>query len=149
MKNLTLLQEKFIEAYLADNEKNAGEAYLKAGFKATKASSWTLSSRLLQKPEIKAAIEARRQKMREEAHLSRMDIVGFLCDNIKTPVGEVDENHRLAQEHSLDESETRTRTRIKMPAKLEAVKILVQMMGWNEPEKHSHTMNVIIGGNAE
>jgi hypothetical protein len=148
MKTLTLRQEKFIEQYLAD-EKNAAQAYIKAGFKGTQASAWACASRLLAKPEIKAAIETRRQKMREEAHLSRMDIVGFLCDTIKTPIGEINEGHRLAQEHSEDVSETGTRTRIKMPAKLEAVKILVQMMGWNEPEKHNHTLNVIIGGNAE
>lgn len=142
-------QEKFIELYLG-NEKDAGSAYIKAGYTAkTKATAHTGASKLLKKPAIIAAISSRREKLREAAHLSRMDVVGFLCDTIKTPVGQIDENHKLAQEHSAEESEQRSSSRIKMPSKLEAVKILVQMMGWNEPEKHSHTMHVVIGGNAE
>ena len=146
---ITPQQEKFIELYLS-NEKEIGAAYKKAGYTAKNtASAAAGASRLLKRPDIQAAIEARRQKLREAAHMSRMDVVGFLCDTIKTPVGEIDENHKLAQEHSAEESESRSSSRIKMPSKLEAVKILVGMMGWNEPEKHSHTMHVVIGGNAE
>jgi len=147
--NITPQQEKFVELYLT-NEKDAGSAYIKAGYKAKNpATAHAGASRLLKQPYVVNAIEARRQKLREAAHLSRMDVVGFLCDTIKTPVGEIDENHKLAQEHSCEESENRSSSRIKMPSKLEAVKILVGMMGWNEPEKHSHTMHVVIGGNAE
>ena len=120
---ITPQQEKFIELYLS-NEKEIGAAYKKAGYTAKNtASAAAGASRLLKRPDIQAAIEA--------------------------PVGEIDENHKLAQEHSAEESESRSSSRIKMPSKLEAVKILVGMMGWNEPEKHSHTMHVVIGGNAE
>jgi phage terminase small subunit len=146
--NLSPQQEKFIECYLAD-ETNASAAYIKAGYKVNQTSAHTLAARALQRPAIKQAIDARRQLMREAAHLSRMDIVGFLCETIKTPIGKIDENHRQAQESHIEEGEIKSSTKIKMPGKLEAVKILVQMMGWNEPEKHSHTLNVIIGGDAE
>jgi len=146
---ITPQQERFVELYLA-NESDAAAAYVQAGYQSKNPNSAAAAAcRLLKKDYIITAIEARREKLREAAHLSRMDVVGFLCDTIKTPVGEIDEHHKLAQEHSSEETEQRSSSRIKMPSKLEAVKILVQMMGWNEPEKHSHTMHVIIGGNAE
>lgn len=143
-------QEKFVELYLAD-ESNAGAAYIKAGYKATVASASVLAGRALERPEVKAAIEARRQKLRDAAHLSRLEVVGFLCDVIKTPVGKLDENNELVQEHSVDEvGEMTIRTKLKMPNKLEAVKILNQMMGWNAPEQvnHNHEITVVIGGDA-
>lgn len=140
-------QTRFVENYL--NGMEAGEAYMKAGYKAQAGSKNALACRSLRNPAILAAIAAGRQRMRDGAHLTRQDIVGFLCETITTPVGLIGPEHRLAQEYASDGSESATRTRVKMPAKLEAVKILNQMLGWNAPETHDHTFRVVIGGDAE
>lgn len=88
----------------------------------------------------------------------------YLVEILETPVGEVDENHRLAQEVTRDEiggqqgklrrgdadegneitSAMGMRVKIKLPSKTEAMKQLAAMTTWNEPEKvevtHSGTI---------
>lgn len=142
---------KFIDCYLKD-PKNAAQAYLDAGHKVTPGSARVMACTALKSPEVIAELKKRQGKMQEEAHISRMEIVGFLADTIRTPIGKIDEHHRLTQEHTVDEvGEMTMKTKIKMPSKLEAIKILNAMMGWNAPEEvtHKHEIAVVIGGDAE
>jgi phage terminase small subunit len=148
---LTPSISKFIDLYLA-NPTNAGQAYIDAGHNIKLNSARVMACTALKSPEVVAEIKKRQAKMQEEAHISRMEIVGFLADTIRTPIGKLDENHRLTQEHTVDEvGEMTMKTKIKMPSKLEAIKILNAMMGWNAPEEvnHKHEIAVVIGGDAE
>jgi len=150
-QEITPAISKFIDLYLA-NPQNAGQAYIDAGHKVKLASARVIACNKLQAPEVIAEIKKRQSKMQEAAHISRMEIVGFLADTIRTPIGKIDEMHRLTQEHSVDEVGDMTmKTKIKMPSKLEAIKILNSMMGWNAPEEvnHKHEIAVVIGGDAE
>lgn len=148
---MTPMISRFIDCYLA-NPDNAAKAYLDAGHKVSLASARVLACTALKTPEVAAEVKRRQAKMQEAAHIDRMEIVGFLADTIRTPIGKLDENHRLTQEHSVDEvGEMTIKTKIKMPSKLEAIKILNAMMGWNAPEEvnHKHEISVVIGGNAD
>lgn len=49
---------------------------------------------------------------------------------LKTPIGEVTVDHRLAQSYDAKNG------KIELPNKLGAMQLLAKMCGWNEPEKH-------------
>lgn len=49
---------------------------------------------------------------------------------LKTPIGEVTVDHRLAQSYYTKNGKT------ELPNKLGAMQLLAKMCGWNEPEKH-------------
>ena len=53
----------------------------------------------------------------------------FLASVVRTPVGAIDENSPLAQEVVYEESEKGSRTKVKMPGKLEALKLDAEMAG--------------------
>lgn len=76
---------------------------------------------------------------------SKEKALSYLVEVLETPVGEVDQNHRLAQEVGFDVS---GQMKIKLPGKNEAMKQLAAMAGWNEPEQHKLEVEVRLGGNA-
>lgn len=56
---LTELERSFVDAYMADERCNATEAMLKASPKLSRHSACVAASRMLQKPEVRAALKAR------------------------------------------------------------------------------------------
>ncbi len=68
-------------------------------------------------------------------------MVQWLVDALKTPVGEIDQNHPLAQELTTDEvfvekkGSKVIKRRIKTVGKNECARLLCDMMGWKAPEK--------------
>ena len=54
----------------------------------------------------------------------------YLVEILKTPIGEVTAEHRLAQSYDAKSG------KIELPNKLGAMQLLAKMCGWNEPEKH-------------
>lgn len=90
--------------------------------------------------EIQAAV---RDKLEKRLGWSQEKAIAYLVSILETPVGEVDENHRLAQEIGYD---TQGQKKIKLPGKGDAMKQLAAMAGWNAPEKveHSGTTEIII-----
>lgn len=62
----------------------------------------------------------------------------YLVEILETPVGEVDQDHRLAQEVK----DTEDGKQIKLPSKADAMKQIAAMCGWNEPEKIKHSGSV-------
>ena len=108
------------------------------------------ASRLLADVNVSSRVEEL-QKMAETTLEKRLGwnkekALTYLVEILETPVGEVDENHRLAQEIGYD---MQGQKKIKLPGKDSAMKQIAAMCGWNDPEKHSLEVSVIIGGNAE
>ena len=66
----------------------------------------------------------------DSASSKRDEAVEYLVEILKTPIGEVTVDHRLAQ--SCDAKSGK----IELPNKLGAMQLLAKMCGWNEPEKH-------------
>ena len=58
------------------------------------------------------------------------EAVQYLVEILKTPIGEVTVDHRLAQSYDAKSG------KIELPNKLGAMQLLAKMCGWNEPEKH-------------
>ena len=71
-----------------------------------------------------------RARNAEKSQLSRDEVVQYLVEILKTPIGEVTVDHRLAQSYDAKSG------KIELPNKLGAMQLLAKMCGWNEPEKH-------------
>lgn len=126
------------------------DAYLAAGFTCSKRSARTASARLRQNPQVDAYIKAVQTTAAAGAVMERREAMEFLTRNVRTPVGEIDEESDLAQEVTRDEvGEETIRTRIKMPGKIDAIDRLAKMLGWYEPEVQKVQLEVIIGPNAD
>lgn len=76
MKKLTPKQQRFVQEYLIDL--NATQAAIRAGY--SKKTAEQIGYENLRKPEIAAAIEAKRLKVAEKAELS----VGWVLDRLRT-----------------------------------------------------------------
>jgi hypothetical protein len=79
---------------------------------------------------VAARIEELRARNAEKCQLSRDEAVQYLVEILKTPVGEVTADHRLAQSYDAKSG------KIELPNKLGAMQLLAKLCGWNEPEKH-------------
>lgn len=113
-----------------------GRAYEQAGYAARGASADTLASRLLRKIKVSAYIKAERKAISEQARIDKWQAMDFLQDALLTPVGQVTADSILAQEVVTDSLDGATlRTKVKMVSKLDALKQLASMLGWNAPEK--------------
>ena len=71
--------ERFVQEYLADPERNASAAYVRAGFTATGAAARTAAARLLKHPEIQAAIAAVRERDAKKYDVSRERVLAELA----------------------------------------------------------------------
>lgn len=69
----------------------------------------------------------------------------YLVEILETPVGEVDRNHRLAQEVK----DTEDGSQIKLPSKADAMKQIAAMTGWNSPTEVKHSGTVGLEGLTE
>lgn len=130
-----------------------GAAVIAAGFKpGGRASAQVMASRMKKRADVAAYIAAIQAAAANKAVIERAEVVQFLADVLRTPIGEIDEKHPLAQEFQVDEiGEAATRTKVKMPAKMDAAKQLCTMMGWSAPEevKVTSEIHVVIGGDAD
>lgn len=143
----------------------AGRAYESAGYTATGAAADVGASKTLAKPRVAAYLKSLRGEAIERASITRMDIVNFLADVIRTPVGQVDENSILCQEwhYQTDSGGARGRlkrgdapsgnetelppvdtVKVKMVGKMDAVKQICLMMGWNAPVEVDGRIHFVI-----
>lgn len=110
----------------------AGRAYERAGYSARGAVADQNASETLRIPKVSRYLEELRDEAKMKAAMERGDLVQYLVDVLKTPVGAIDANHVLCQEWSMDEAGA---MRVKMPSKLAAAKQLADIMGWNKPQE--------------
>lgn len=130
-------QERFCQ--LVVSGRPHGRAYEEAGYKAKGDFADQCAARMLSRnAKVKARVAELKSENASGCRLSREQAMSFLCDIIETPVGEIDPNHKLAQEYR-EPGET-TAAMIKMPAKLDAFDKLAKMCGWYEPEKIQHSV---------
>lgn len=115
--------------------------------KCTVKSAMELASTLLSDIKISSRVEELQKQCEQIAEKrlgwSKGKLIGYLLEVLETPVGELDQNHRLANEVTRDEimggdaedAATITRVKIKGISKAEAAKQLSALCGWNEAEK--------------
>ena len=106
------------------------EAFSRAGY--AKESAHQNACRLRANESVAARIEELRARNAEKCQLSRDQAVQYLVEILKTPIGEVTVDHRLAQSYDAKSG------KIELPNKLGAMQQLAKLCGWNEPEKFEH-----------
>ena len=126
-------QEKF--ANLVANTNKITESFRKVFKpKGTKKSVNESASKLAAK--VKPRIEELRLESKEIADklriLTKTELLLFLSDVVRTPVGEIDEMSPLCQEVKYSDQGAKT---TKMPGKIDAGKTLAAMQGWNAKEE--------------
>lgn len=110
----------------------AGRAYELAGYASRGEAADVCASQLLAKPKVAKYLATLRAEASIKAEFTRDDLVGFLVQVIKTPVGEVGEKNPLAQRVKI---EAEGGFLIEMPNKMAAAKQLAEVMGWNKPQE--------------
>ena len=111
----------------------AGRAWEQAGYHARGNAAEVEAHKALKKPKIKAYIKAERARLEQAGQFERSNLVEYLVNVIRTPVGQLDGGSPLVQEFTIEEGEAGTRTKVKMANKLQAAKQLAEVMGWNKP----------------
>ena len=135
LDNMNARQKKFCELYVQLN--NAGRAYREAGYSEKGADQ--SANTLLRKPEIKEEVRAARARNNALCRMEKIEAMQFLADVIRTPINQCDGDSPLVQ--AVDETEGEgkggswRRRKVVMVSKMDALKQLAQMCGWNEPEK--------------
>ena len=104
------------------------EAFKQAGYSASSAQQ--NAHRLSENEGVKARIAELKGRNAEKCEMAREQAVQYLVEILKTPIGEVTADHRLAQSYDAKSG------KIELPNKLGAMQLLAKMCGWNEPEKH-------------
>lgn len=102
----------------------------------------------------------------KKADFGKEELIRYLVETLQTPVGDVDESHRLCQEHTVDVIDTGgqrgklkrgqadegnevatpeatvIRTKVKMCGKIEAARLLAQVCGYLAPQKVEGNLNL-------
>jgi phage terminase small subunit len=133
MKKMTPKQKKFADLRLEGLP--AGIAYSQAGYSS--AHPRVDARKLLKHETVAAYIAAQQEILNERCLLNQVQVMNYLTHVIMTPIGRLDEESPLAQEFSNDLVGKETmRKRVKMIGKMDAIKQLCNMMGWNAPQQH-------------
>jgi phage terminase small subunit len=136
---LSARQKLFADFYIEALGHNiaAGVSYVRAGYSNNGAAEG--ASRLLKNDKVAAYIEAEQQRLSEKMRIKKWQLLEFLSEAITTPIGDVNKDSTLCQEHTVDEvGEETVRTKIKMVDKLGAADRLCRMLGWFQPEVVKH-----------
>lgn len=115
--------------------------------KCKTATAWVESCRLLRHPKLTLRLQYLRsiasKSVEERFGVSRDVVVQWLLKVIETPIGDVDQNHELAQGWKAerewrgkgDHAKEWETKEVKMPNKLQAAALLCQILGYKAPEK--------------
>ena len=127
--------------------KSDAEAYRLAGFKGVHSDKRAAEVRVNQGVEHRIA-HIRAQASSVSA-MTKEQALQFLTDVIMTPVGTVNERSVLAQEVTKTTVGGVTTVKVRMPGKIEAIKILGSWCGWERGTEAERAAANALGGVAE
>ena len=130
-KELSTRQRKFVEIHATGVP--AGRAYEQAGYKARGASADSAAAKLLRNDKVSEYLAKLQAEASEDCRWTKKRAMDYLCDILETPIGEIDISHHLAQEWQ--EGTDSVGAKIKMPGKMDALKKLCDLCGWDAPRK--------------
>lgn len=138
MNGLNDRQRNF--AQMVVNGMAAGRAYEAAGYSAKGGTADSCATKLLRNAQVEEYMGVLRQKVEDASQLTLLETLQFLALAVRTPVGDIDEDSPLAQEVTKDVLESQgetniTRVKIKSVSKIEAIRLAVQIKGWNKPQQ--------------
>lgn len=120
-----LNQRQFIFCQQILSGKEPPEAYRLAGYRSKRPHED--GSKLLHNPQVTRYLQQQRGIAVKKFTMGREDVLAYLQEVAETPAGAVDKNHRLCQEYTDKPDEQK----IKMPGKVDALKTINAMMGWD------------------
>ena len=123
---LNARQEKFCQ-WVASGKPDV-EAYRLAGYSPDSAES--NASRLRENEGVAARIEELQAANASHFALTREAALELLAEIACTPIGEITEQSRICQEKKETPGEFGTTITLKMPGKVEALKLAAAMNGW-------------------
>lgn len=126
-------KKKEFARLLVESKLSKADAYRKA-YKRKDMSNDAASkaaSRLSKDGEILRMIDELNAQLDRSAIATKQECLEFLTAVLRTPIGQVGEDSPLCQEIAYTDSGMRK----KMPGKIEAVRELSKLAGYNEPEK--------------
>lgn len=153
-KKLNVRQEKF--AQLVASGVPATPAYIQAGYKVGQKVAEANGPRLLGNAAVRARVDELTAKTAAKVEFRRENLVAWLVSAIETPSGNLTADSPLAQEVTVESiaggargrlkrgkadkgNETAgpdiTRTKIKGVGKMDAARLLSEIMGWKKPEE--------------
>lgn len=123
----------------------ADAAYAAAGYKPSRKNA----ARLRTKEDIWARVAAIRAQFSEASLIDDKRALEILAEIVTTPIGEINQHHFLAQEYSETPSKEGTAIRIKMPSKLDALKVMGTWCGWEKGTQAEQAAARALGGVAD
>ena len=128
--------ERFCQAYL---ETGVGsEALRRAGYRAYNVQTASAdSARLLARASIKERITTLKAQQIFNSDLKREELAGYYSAVIRTPAGEVNANHPLAQSVEISDKGVK----IRLPDKNQAAAGLARLHGWEAAERVDLTLD--------
>lgn len=129
-RGLTDKQREFARLYVKYG--NAAKAYREAygkGKEIKDSTCYTNASKLLRNAKVLIEVDRIREEVEKEGLLSIAEKRKFLADVVKTPIGEVGQDSNLCQSYEYSSTADGSREVIRMPSKLDAIKIDNEMMG--------------------
>ncbi|RYD21745.1 MAG: terminase small subunit [Verrucomicrobiaceae bacterium] len=133
MNHLSPRQKKFVDLYLEGLP--AGAAYTQAGYQSR--APGRDASKLLRTGKIAAYVTLEQEVLNSKSRLNKEQMMNYLTHIILTPIGRLTEESLLTQEYNVDPAvKGGIRKRVKMIGKMDAIKQLCSMMGWNAPQQH-------------
>ena len=127
--------------------KSDAEAYRLAGFKG--AHSNKRAAEVRAKQGVEPRIDHIRAQAASVSAMTKEQALQFLTDVIMTPVGMVNERSVLAQEVTKTTVGGVTTVKVRMPGKIEAIKILGSWCGWERGTEAERAAANALGGVAE
>jgi hypothetical protein len=128
--------EKFAQAVAGGM--SAGAAYRKI-YKSKPESAETQGPLLLRDVQVSFRVAEIRENAnkiaKERLDLTQEEVLAYLARVVRTPIGDVDHTSDLCQERTFIEGNEETSVKVKMVGKLEAIKQVATMCGWNAPQK--------------
>lgn len=85
---------------------------------------------------VKRAVEELHLLAKERAVMQVQEMLEYIANIVRTPIGEVDETSPLCQEYTVKETKNGTEKRYKMPGKLDAIKTAAQIVGTVGADTH-------------
>lgn len=123
----------------------ADGAYKAAGFAENRGNA----TRLKANESIMKRVDVIQAEANAVSVIKKERAMEYLASVVLTPIGEVHEGSILAQEVTRRTTDFGTETRIKMPGKLEALKILGTWCGWEKGTEAERDAAKALGGVSE
>jgi hypothetical protein len=123
----------------------ADAAYSAAGYKPNRHNA----ARLNTIEHIRSRVAAIRAQLASLSLIDDKRALEILGEIVLTPVGSIDQHHMLCQEYSETPTKEGTAIRIKMPSKLDALRVMGTWCGWERGTQAEQAAARALGGVAD